>query len=261
MKNVMIALALMGAAGSALAAPISFTGPQITENFNGLPATTQTGVFSNVSGTQAAISGVNGWVGAKLSGTGATATALTVDDGTSNSGGIFNYGVTGDADRSLGMLASGSNIMGFGVEIVNNWTFPLLQFTITFDREQYRSSSVTTNTMAFAYGVSGGTATGSNFLTDVSLVANTAGDLVGDAFVTTNGKLAPPSIITNVTATINLVAAVPVGGSLYLRWTDVNDTGNDAGIAIDNFRFNAIPAPGSIALLGLGGLAAARRKR
>jgi len=260
MKNAMIALALVGAAASAQAG-VNYSGGTYTENFDGLPTTTQTALFPFSGQTQVGLSGT-GWAGAKLSGTGSTNMNLIADTGSGNSGGIYSYAAAAaPADRALGSLGSGSNVGGYGVEIVNTTGGVITQFTITFDREQYRSSTLTTNTISFAYGVSGGSATSANFLSDASLTANTAGDLVGDAFVTTNGVLAPPSIITNVTATITLGTPLPAGGSLYLRWSDKDDTGNDAGIAIDNFRFSAVPTPGALALLGMGGLVAARRKR
>jgi len=44
------------------------------------------------------------------------------------------------------------------------------------------------------------------------------------------------------------------GDSLFIRWNDVNDAGNDAGVAIDNLTMTAtvVPEPSCVALLGLG---------
>lgn len=57
---------------------------------------------------------------------------------------------------------------------------------------------------------------------------------------------------------------MPVGQSLYLRWQDVNDVGNDAALGLDNFRLDAVTFP-EPATLALGGIAfirvvAARRR-
>jgi hypothetical protein len=44
---------------------------------------------------------------------------------------------------------------------------------------------------------------------------------------------------------------------LWLRWGDINDPGNDDGLAIDNFSFSTptaapLPEPQTLAMLGLG---------
>ena len=44
-----------------------------------------------------------------------------------------------------------------------------------------------------------------------------------------------------------------VGESLYLRFHDVNNSGNDAGLAVDSFQLN-IPEPASVALMLLASL-------
>jgi len=42
------------------------------------------------------------------------------------------------------------------------------------------------------------------------------------------------------------------GTDLWLRWDDVNNSGNDHGLAIDDLAFLAIPEPSGIVLLGVG---------
>jgi hypothetical protein len=49
-----------------------------------------------------------------------------------------------------------------------------------------------------------------------------------------------------------------------LRWADLNNTGNDHGLGIDNLSFSAaVPEPSTFALIGLvlAGLTAGRRFR
>jgi hypothetical protein len=44
------------------------------------------------------------------------------------------------------------------------------------------------------------------------------------------------------------------GETLYFRWQDANEAGNDAGLAIDNFSltaFSSVPEPSSMALAGI----------
>lgn len=257
----MAAVAVAGFAGGANAA-VSMTGLTYSENFDStLQSTNQTGAFSATSGTQAAIPGTSGWDGVKVSGTGTSNMNYTVDDGISNSGAIYNYRTPSSTDFSLGSLASGTNVPAFGVELINNSTIPWTSITVTFDREQYRSSTTTQNVLAFFWGVSGGTITSSNYLTSGDMTALTALNAVGELPVTTNGKLDPPSIVTDISSTITFASPLAVGESVFLRWTDTNDSGNDAGLAVDNVRVTAIPEPGTLALAGLGLLAMIQRRR
>jgi len=258
MKVVPLLAVCAGLATPALAT-LTYTGGTIMENFDSLPTTNTTGAFSNVVGTQSPVPGLVTWSGTKNAGTGATASTFIADNGTSNSGALFSYGQTGNTDRALGALASGSNAMTFGVDIVNNSGLTWADVTITFTKEQYRSSTSTQNVLSFAYGLSGGTATGSNFLTDTSLAPLATGNVVGDAPVATNGRLDPISTAP-VSFTITGVNWAP-GQTLFIRWSDFNDIGNDAGLAIDDFSLTGVPSPGSVALVGLAGLAAIRRRR
>jgi hypothetical protein len=56
---------------------------------------------------------------------------------------------------------------------------------------------------------------------------------------------------------------VPAGASLFIRWTDFNDAGNDAGLAIDQLQMNftPVPEPGTLALVALGAMGLMARRR
>ena len=256
-------IATLSLAGATASADYS-VGPSltVTEDFNGLISTGTTTYGPNV-GDQVAIAGT-GFAGSKVAGNATTNLALRADAGTSNAGSLYSYGATSSTERALGTLASGSVTPAFGAVIVNNSGFDLVSFALTVDREQWRSSTSSVNTITFAYGVSGGAITAANFLTSTALTNLATFDLVGAAPVTTNGALDG-----NANA-ITLVGTIPVslaqGQSLFIRWTDVDNTGSDAGLAIDNLRLvgvvRAVPEPGSLALLGLGlGAAVALRVR
>jgi hypothetical protein len=255
-KTVAFVSGLVAITGAA-AASVSYTGTPYFENFNSLgPA--QSGAFSSTIGVQASIPGLPSWQGAKIAGTGSTNMNWNLSDGGANAGALYNYGVAGDTDRALGSLASGANTPAFGVEIVNNSGSTLTEFTISFEGKQFRSSTTTQNVLAFAWGLSTQGILSSNFLSSALMTADTSGDIVGQAPVATNGIISPPASLGIVTVTITGIS-VAVGESIFLRWQDRDDPGNDAGLAIDNFTF--VPTPGAMAMLGLGGLLAARRRR
>lgn len=258
MKMTALALALL--AGGAHAA-VSYSGGTYSENFDGMSTTSAANTFVGPNGTHFSLApfGLPDWTVARLApGTG-TQMSYFAEAGTGNGGAIYSYGMAGSGERALGSLASGSNVPAFGVEFVNNAPFTIDSFTVALTSEAWRSSTSTQNILTFAWGVSGGTITPTTFLTDTSMTADPLGNVVGPAPVTTNGALNPPTLGT-VSVTVTGLSVAP-GQSIFLRWTDFNDVGNDAGLAIDDFSFSATPAPGSVGLLGLAGLVVARRRR
>ena len=255
MKTLISALTLTAAVSSAASANIVYT-----QNFDSMGSTNQQIVGSGVLNAQGVIGGLDGlWQAARIGGSGTTALTATSNDGSGNSGGIFNYAQPNtDPDRALGSLASGTTVPGFGVALVNNSGSTLSTITISFDAMMFRSSTANLNKLAFAYGFSTGTATLTDFLSSTGMTADAQGDVVGGAPVATNGPV-NPATTTQVTFTLSSITWAD-GATLFLRWTDVNETGNDAGLAIDNFSLTAVPTPGALALLGLAGLVARRRR-
>lgn len=260
MRTSMMALALLACAGAAPAA-IVYTGTTYTENFDSLPGVTVAPApFSATIGLQFPLNahGVAEWQVAKIAGTGTTAMGLLASEGSSNSGGIHSLGAVGSGERALGLLASGTNVPGMGVEITNGTAFVVTDATITFNREVWRTSTSTLNRMLFSFGTSGGTITSTNFLTDATMTLNPSGDLVGLPFVATNGAIP----VDSLAVVVNLTGlSIAPGSSLFLRWTDFNDVGNDSSIGIDDFTLVMTPAPGAAVLMGMGALVAMRRRR
>src|SRR5215207_8119847 len=136
----------------------------IVEEFDSLPTATQTGVFSATVGVQAGISGTQ-FVGTKLAGTGSTATSLTADTGAANSGGIYSYGAASVAERALGSVASGTNIMGFGFELQNTSSSTVItQLSISLRLEVWRSSTSQVNVTNASFGTTDSGVAAATFL-------------------------------------------------------------------------------------------------
>ena len=74
--------------------------------------------------------------------------------------------------------------------------------------------------------------TASNFLSSSSMVANPAGDLVSGA-ATTSAVYGTPSEVASKAFTLADVSWKP-GETLFIRWRDTDNTGADAGLAIDD---------------------------
>jgi hypothetical protein len=232
-------------------AAVIYSGAPLSENFDTLgPA--MTGHFSATIGTQNTIPGLATWDGVKNGGTGTANMNFVEDAGTAISGALYSYGAAGSNERALGGLGSGSNSGAFGVEIQNSSGQPITEVFIDFTSEQWRSSTSTTNILAFSYGTSSGGETSTAYLTSPTMTAFSALDAPGKPFVATNGptdgNLAANQTVVSSSFSVN----VPAGGSLFIRWSDFNDVGSDAGIGIDNLNFRAVPEPTSLVFVVLG---------
>jgi len=264
--KVIVATLLLGIVGSSLSAQVNFSG-LYTQNFDALPSTGSTTLLTSAPPAQTGLSYLSGWYAAKLSGNTSSMT-LIADPGSSTTAGIHSFGATSATERALGSLASSTATPAFGAAFVNTTGQTISSVNLSFVSEFWRSGAATSaggvqNSLSFAYGLSGGTATLSNFLFDTSLIAQTALNVVGPPPpMSGNGAQLDGNLLANeanVSGLINLTWAP--GQTLYIRWQDFNDAGNNAGLAIDNLVV-AIPEPSAIGLVfGLAVVGAALRRR
>ena len=224
---------------------VSLTGPAspYTQNFDGLGTVASiANAFSASIGLQSNLSTVknsstlDGWYATKSDGTGTDPTPLASDTGSNASGGVYSYGASSAPDRALGLIASGTNIMTFGTLVKNNGATALTGLTFTFTAEFWRNSTAVQNILKCAYGkIDGVTFTNTNFLTASGATLFTGLDIVGPPFVGSgngplDGNVAPNKAAVSITLPISLAP----GEVAFLRWSDTNDGGNDAGLAMDD---------------------------
>ncbi len=264
-----LALALLAMTSLPAHAALVVSSPSYTysQNFDTLTQTAGT----NSSWTNDS-SPLAGW--SLFNSTGAAITTYIADNGSSSAGGFKSFGATGSGDRALGGLGSGGTYFGspaigavagwLAVAFTNDSGSALSGFTIGFDGEQWRNGGNTTaQTMVLEYGigatfagVSSWTAPHGNFDWASPIATATGAAVDGNA----TGRIAG----RGGSASLNWTA----GSTLWVRWVENNDVGNDHALAIDNLSFsvsgtsNTVPVPGSMALLmaGLGGLAWVRRR-
>jgi hypothetical protein len=218
-----------------------------TQNFDALGTSSIPGAISSTAGVQSSLAAVtgsatlNGWYATKTSGTGTTSTAITPDTGALTSGFVYSYGAASNADRALGVLASGSNIMAIGALIKNDTGATINSIKVSFTAEFWRSSTSVQNVLSCAIGkVDGSTITTANFLTAPSAIALVRGNITGPAAVSSNAAL-DGNAVANQAALTDVVIPLQLapGETGFVRWSDVNDAGNDAGLAIDNLSMTA----------------------
>lgn len=254
MRNITFAAFAAGLIGSAVA-QVNYTGGSYTQNFDSLSA----GPPSNTSIEWIDNSTLLGWYGFS---TGAGLVNYRAGTGSSNAGAVYSFGeAEGNTERALGSVSSGTpTTIRYAARFTNASGSAFDLFSLQYTGEQWRNGGNTTaQALTFEYStdassISTGTWTAISGLDFTSPIATATAAAL-------NGNLAEHrvAISQNVTLSSNWLA----GTDLWIRWTDLNDAGNDHGLAIDNLSFAArpVPEPATLAALGLGAMAMIRRKR
>lgn len=151
--------------------------------------------------------------------------------GSSNTGDSYSFGV--DADRALGGLCTNSLVPSFGAKFKNQTGGSLTNLAVEFTGETWRiGSSNRSDQLDFQYSLDA---------TSISDAGATWADFDGLDYInpgqaTGSGSLQHSSLISDTIAYIN----IPSGGIIYFRWIDVNVSGNDDGMSIDDFSITPI---------------------
>jgi PEP-CTERM motif len=199
-------------------------------------------------------------------GTGAAADGLfAAGTGSSNAGNSYSFGATGSTERALGSLGSaGVSTVYLGGIFTNGLAATITSLAIAFGGEQWRAGTSTDDKLAFEFSLNA-TALNNGTWTAFSALDFAPTVLSGD--IALNGNANSVAIASTLTG-LSIIS----GSSFGFRWVDVNSTGNDHGLAIDNLSIdattaavNAVPEPGTWALMlagfGIVGFAMRRSMR
>lgn len=240
------------AAGSSPAPNFTLTTATYTQNFDSLATT---GISQALpAGFQVVENGTGG----------AADGFYAAGTGSSNAGNAYSFGASGSTERALGSLGSGGVApIWFGGVFANGLGATIESLVFAYTGEQWRSGTTTTDLLAFQFSTDAtalntGTWTGFAGLNFVPTVNTNAGALNGNAFATAiAGTLSGLSIAH--------------GQRFGFRWMDVDSTGSDHGLGVDNLAINAalapvagaVPEPSTWALLilGFGAVGASLRRR
>ncbi|HUQ68582.1 MAG TPA: choice-of-anchor D domain-containing protein, partial [Planctomycetaceae bacterium] len=223
---------------------VSFTGGTYTQTFDSL-ATTGTNLTWNNASTLA------GWELYRQASPGTAITAYDAGTGSSGTGSFYSFGVAGTnpaTDRAMGSLASGTAYFGspsngavagwMALGLTNNYGYSVNGFTINYDGEEWRKSNGTESlTLEYGFGtsfatVASWTAPGAAFNFTAPITTNPAGALDGNAAA---------NRVAGLGGTIN--TAWGNGQTLWIRWADVNESGANKGLSVDNVSFTVPNQP------------------
>ncbi len=203
-----------------------------TQNFNSLSAA---GSWSNNTT-------LPGWY-TKTDNT-ASITAYGVNTGSSTTAGLYSYGKTGDTDRAFGFASSnsfsGSSGVGknyMGLRFSNAGSSDIQSLTISWTGEQWRKeNNASTNKLVVSYQ------TGTN-LTDpkAGTWTTTTSEFISPVVGATTAAALDGTLSANSVSNITFTLPVTVspGQEIMLRWEDLNDSGNDHQLAIDDISVSA----------------------
>lgn len=226
--------------GAAQAVQVSILSAAVpyTQNFDSLATAGTTNPFiNNVT--------LDGWYSNR--------TVYIADAGTSNTGGMHSYGITGTVERALGSVGSGTaNPVLYGVRMSNDTGAAIASFVITYTGEQWRSGA-NPNTLEFACQTSA-------VITDITAgvwIAAPALNFTGPITAATanllDGNASANRRIISGVVTVN----VPAGNEVMFRWRDIDDGSSDQGIALDDLTIVPAPAAAPAADLSIVKLAPA----
>lgn len=209
--------------GSLIYSQISLTGSgAYFQDFNSLAATGSSSVLPA------------GWHLFE-SGTSAN-TEYSANTGASTTGDTYSYGLADDSDRALGSLRTSSLASIFGANFINNTGETITSLHINYTGEQWRAGVTNRNAadkLDFQYSVNATALSDGNWIDVDQLdfqspnISTNAGSLNGNS----------PENRSNISYTITGLS-IPNGAEFWIRWTDVDISGSDDGLAIDDFSID-----------------------
>jgi hypothetical protein len=164
------------------------------------------------------------------------------DDGNSTTGDTYSYGSVGGFERALGSLTTGSLTPNtFGARLQNTTGANVNRLTVTYFGEQWRTGTAGEDSLRFAFSTNATSlATGAWTAVDelsfgaLHINAATASALDGD----------DPANQQLISFQMEGFMLAP-GAEMWIRWQDVDVTGSDHGLAIDNLILTPdyVPTP------------------
>ena len=154
-------------------------------------------------------------------------TTYSIGTGSSGTGDTFSFGLVSNSDRALGGLASNSLQTSFGLRLVNNTGIVITELVIAYKGETWRIGATNAiDRLDFQYSLDATSLSNGSWVDFDNLdYSNTA------QATTASGSQIQSSNISNTITGIGIAN----GAEFWIRWVDVNITGSDNGLAIDDF--------------------------
>lgn len=222
---LMLAFTCATAVPRSLAAPLAAISlaTSYTQNFNSLSSVSGTGYTWTDDST------IAGWY--------STRTTYNANNGSSNSGAQYSYGVNDNSDRALGSVASGSTgAIRYGARFTNDTGSTVISISVAYTGEQWRNGGNTTqHTLSFDYQI-GASVTS---LTSGTWTPVTALNFTGPIATATAAALNGNDAANRVSISHTFAVSIAPGQEIMLRWSDPDDSGADHGLSVDDLTVTA----------------------
>jgi endonuclease I len=221
-----------GALSAALCLLLAFATPSALAQYvslvGGTPAVQD---FNTLLQSSSGATLPDGWY---LAESGSNANAMySASNGSANAGDTYSYGTA--SDRALGMLRSGSLAPTIGARLRNDTELAVSEIAVSFTGEQWRLGTAGRSDRIAAQYSLDATSLGDNAATWVNITAlDFASPVSSGAIGALDGNAAANRTV--VSASISGIALAP-NASLWLRWVDMDASGADDGLAIDDISF------------------------
>ncbi|MGM5469295.1 choice-of-anchor D domain-containing protein [Flavobacteriaceae bacterium LMO-SS05] len=168
-------------------------------------------------------------------------TTYSAGAGNSIAGDTYSFGIASNTERSFGGLQSGTLTPTIGVSFTNDTGTIITELTISYTGEQWRLGATgRVDQLDFQYSLNAtslttGTWTDENNLDFTApITAGTVGALDGNLV---NNRTSKAFTITGL--------SIANGATFWLRWNDLNASGADDGLAVDDFSIyvGSTPSP------------------
>lgn len=213
------------------AQPISITNSSFSysQDFN----------FLATTGTANTIAASTGWIILEKGTSTRNNAGYAGDNGASNSGDCYSIGATGNSERALGSLRSGTLSPLYGVGFVNNSSSAITSITVSYKGETWRVGATNReDSIKFEYAIG---ATGIDTI-EGSWIRVTELDYIKPgqaATATAGGSEIHSATLSRTISGIN----IPIGSTIYFRFNDTNAAGSDDMTGIDDFSISMTAIP------------------
>jgi uncharacterized repeat protein (TIGR01451 family) len=221
------AICLLPGARPAAAQCVSLTtlGSAYTQSFDTL---------SNTAGSTTNNLTLTGWFMTESGGGARDNEQYAVDTGGSNTGDTFSYGPAGNTNRALGGLQSGTLIPIFGACFTNNTGSTVTSLDVAYIGEQWRignTAAARDDRLDFQYSTDATSLTTGSW-TDVNPL-----DFTNPVKTAATASALDGNAAANRTAISSSIASLSIahGATFWIRWNDLNASGADDGLAVDDF--------------------------